>query len=315
MDKTRKRNLLRPGIFGLSVVALGALAALVIAWWPGSAQPASADLPHAGIDLSVGVGSSCDSSAGPAKCTLNPGDTFTLNLKVSAIPGGFSYAAYDSSIDFTGVTLVAGSLVQTGAGVWPSCAFPASDLSVDGHIQAGCALGIGAAASTYTGVVMHADFECASSGTITLVSGIGATSLLDDALAAHGEVGSEVITINCGAAPPPPTVMPTPCDGPCPTATPTNTPTATNTPGQPTSTRVPPTATRTPSGPPPTPTQGAVAPTATALPVLAKTGSGGGLDQSSGNGRTALWLAVASLLGLTGASLTVLPWMFARNRQ
>ena len=232
MDKTRKRNLRRPILLGLSLV--GALAALVIAWWPGSTQPASADLPHPGIDLSVGVGSSCDSSAGPAKCTLNPGDTFTLNLKVSAIPGGFSYAAYDSSIDFTGVTLVAGSLVQTGAGVWPSCAFPASDLSGAGHIQAGCALGIGAAASTYTGVVMHADFQCASSGTITLVSGIGATSLLDDALTAHGEVGSEVITINCGAAPPPPTVMPTPCDGPCPTATPTNTP-------------VPPTPTRTPS--------------------------------------------------------------------
>src|SRR3990172_1268556 len=104
MDKTRKRKLRRPILLGLSLVA--GLAALVVAWWPGAAQPASADFPHAGIDLAIGVGSSCDSSAGPAKCTLEPGATFTVDFKLSAIPGGFGYAGYDASIDYVGVTLV-----------------------------------------------------------------------------------------------------------------------------------------------------------------------------------------------------------------
>ena len=238
MTMTRKSNLRRPLALGVTVVALGALAALIIAWWPGSTQPASADFPHAGIDLSLGVGSSCDSTAGPAKCTFDPGATFTVNLKLNAIPGGFGYAGYDASIDYAGVTLVDGSLVQTGAGVWPPCTFPASDLTTAGHVAAACASGIGAAPSTYTGVLMRVDFTCAASGTVTLLQGDGASDVVDDSLVPHGEAqGSEVLTINCGVEPPPPTVTPTPCDGPCPTATPTNT-----APPQPTAT-----PTRTPS--------------------------------------------------------------------
>jgi hypothetical protein len=312
MDKTRQSKLRFPILLGLSLVA--GLAAAVLAWWPGSTQPASADFPHAGVDLSIGVGSTCDSTAGPMKCTLQPGATFTMDFKVNALPAEFGYGGYDASIDYTGVTVKEASLVQTGAGVWPGCVFNAFDFTQPGHIAAACAFGIGAQPATYTGVMMHVDFNCVASGTVTLLQGEGASDLVDENLVPHGEASAnEVLTINCGAAPPP---SPTPCDGPCPTATPTNTqPPPTNTPIPPTATPVPPTTvapTSVPTTTQPTPTQGA-APTVTALPVLAKTGSGG-LGPPVDNDTAALWLAAVSLLSLAAASLTALKWRLARSR-
>jgi hypothetical protein len=213
------------------MAAMAGLAAAVIAWWPGSTQPASADFPHAGVGFSIGAGSTCNSTAGPMKCTFEPNDTFTLDFRVDSLGEGFAYGGYDASINYAGVTVKEATLVQTGAGVWPGCVFNAFDFSEAGHIAAACAFGIGAQPSTYTGVMMHVDFNCVASGTVTLLQGEGASDLVDDNLVPHGEAsGSEVLTINCGAEPPP---SPTPCDGPCPTATPTNTqppqPTATPT--------------------------------------------------------------------------------------
>ena len=305
----------RPLFLGFSVVAVVALAALIIAWWPGSTQPVSAG-PTAGLDLSIGVGAECDSTAGPAKCTFDPGATFTVDFKANALPGGFGYAGYDASIDYSGVTLVDGSLVQQGAGAWPACTFPASDTATAGHVAGACAFGIGAAPSTYVGVLLRFDLQCPASpgtGSVTLNNGPqGPSDLVDESLTPHGEAqGTEALTINCGGGggetPPGPTNTPP--------AGPTNTPPGpTNTPPTgPTNTPVPPTATRTPSGAQPTPTTAAAAPTATALPALAKTGSGGDSDQA-GQDRLRLWLAIGGLLGLAGAA-GALSWTFARDRR
>jgi len=243
----RKRNLRRQLFLGLTVFALGALAA-VIAWWPGPLQPASADFPHAGVGLSIGVGATCNSTAGPAECTFGPGATFTLDFRVDSLGDGFAYGGYDASIDYAGVTVKDTTLVQTGAGVWPGCVFNAFDFTEAGHIAAACAFGIGAQPATYTGVMMHVDFNCAASGTVTLLQGEGASDLVDEQLVPHGEAsGSEVLTINCtetgGETP-----TNTPPAGPTSTPVgPTNTPGGpTNTPGGPTNTPAPPTPTRTP---------------------------------------------------------------------
>ena len=179
----------------LSYCALLA-AALVLS----AVQPilhAGADSPHTGLDLSIGVGAQCDSTAGPAQCDIEIGQPFTLNFKVNTIPTGFTYAGYDASIDYTGVTVNALSLVQQGAGVWPSCAFPAFDFSVAGTIAAACGYG-GVSPSTYAGVLMHVEFTCAAPGTITLQLGAGESDLTDQGFVPHSEAaGTESLAISC----------------------------------------------------------------------------------------------------------------------
>ena len=55
------------------------------------------------------------------------------------------------------------------------------------------------------------------------------------------------------------------------------------------------------------------APTPTPLPALGSSGSGGAFTPSESSG-AGLWLAIGSLLALTGAA-SALTWTFARNRQ
>ena len=245
MDKTGKRTLLWPVVLGLSVMALGA-AALVMGWWPGATQPASAG--PAGLDMAMGVSGQCDSTAGPAKCTFDPGTAFTVEFKINSIPGGFTYGAYGMDIVYSGnVSYVTGSLVQTGAGMWPSCTFATAEAGfTPGDALTGCTIGPGAVESTYLGTLAKLNFQCGASagpGVLTLAMGPGKTEVLDASLIGHSEAVDEELTVNCGAGEPPtntpppePTVTPTPCDGPCPTATATNTvpppptATATNTP-------------------------------------------------------------------------------------
>ncbi len=207
------------------------------------------------LDFSIGVGTACDSGSGPAKCSFNAGDTFTLDFKLNALPTGLAYVGYDSRINFVGVSLE--SVTQTGAGIWPGCVFAGfPSTPTPGRLDAGCAVGIGDPSSTYLGVLMRAVFQCPMSSpvsTITLAHGAGSTDLVDDHLTAYAEVSDESLSVNCettSATPtftptplvfspsptssPPPSGTPQPTHTSTPTVTPTRTPTRTPTaPGQP----------------------------------------------------------------------------------
>ncbi len=210
--------------------------------------------PPGSPDFSIGVGTACDSSSGPAKCSFNDGETFTLDFKLNALPTGLAYKGYDLWINFVGVSLE--SIAQTGAGVWPGCVLAGSNDSTPGRLYAGCGVGIGDPSSTYLGVLMRAVFQCPMSSTgstITLAHGPGNTDLVDDHLTAYAELSDESLSVNCEATPatptstptplvlspsptssPPPSGTPQPTDTSTPTVTPTRTPTRTPAaPGQP----------------------------------------------------------------------------------
>jgi hypothetical protein len=240
------------GAAALLALLLAAVAAFVAGYRP--ADRAQAGVPTEGLDLSLAVEGQCDSTAGPTTCSFDPGQTFTVNFLLNSLPPDLVYDGYGAQIDFSGVTFVDGSLVQTGEGVWPICGFPASDFP-PGQAFVSCALGISSASSAYVGVLFMADFQCAATDTLAtmkLVHGPGSTELIGIGLTHLFEPGgSETLTIRCGnpadapsPTPGPPTDTPTPTITPTPGgATETPTPTASNTP-----TRTPtPTATHTPT--------------------------------------------------------------------
>ena len=219
-------------------VLLGAAVLGVLAFLAGyrPAQRAAADFPHAGLDLSISVGAQCDSTAGPTTCNLGLGETLTLSMNVNTLPADLAYDGYDARVVYSGVTYVSGSEVQQGADVWPECGFPAFDTTtVPGEISTVCALGIGAVSSTYAGALWHVDMQCPNTdtlGVLTMPHGQGVTALVDSSLQAHGETGSESLTILCGTPPTPTPTSGTPQPTPTPggeTATPTFTRTATPT--------------------------------------------------------------------------------------
>jgi alpha-tubulin suppressor-like RCC1 family protein len=175
------------------------------------------------LDFSIGVGTQCDSTGGPATCSFHTGDTFTVNFKLNSIPGGFSYDAYDATLGFAGVTVVPASLVQEGPGVWPACVFSFSNFAVQGPAVLGCNVGIGAPSSTYTGTMAHLDFRCPDTpgtGTVALVHGSNFTDLIVDhdlihVIYSEAAGGYESLIISCTLAPTgtptsPPTATPTP---------------------------------------------------------------------------------------------------------
>jgi hypothetical protein len=255
-----KNRTLRLILFAAPAVALAA-AALFLALGPGSGDKAQADFPHPGLNVSFGIGSSCDSDAGPTTCVVAAGATATLDIKLTSL-GGVEINGYDSVIDYDTVTFNNASAVQTGAGTWTGCVFATGVISNSPtEIIGGCTVGITAppaGATTYTGVLYHVDFTCPASApespvTFTLVNGAGFTSILDPNSQAHGEAANETLTVTCGApigggtdTPVPPTIAATNTPVPTtpatvgPTNTPTNTPTTgpTNTP-RPTNTPMP----------------------------------------------------------------------------
>jgi hypothetical protein len=300
-----------PGVAAL-LLALAALVAvvLVVAWPRSHATRVNAGFGSLfpGIDFSIAVGTQCDSTVGPTICTFNPGDTFTLDMKLNHIPAffatppppppptpppppgapvPFAYDSYDAIVAFTGVNLIVASLVQTppAPDVWPDCGAPGSQHQ-EGQLAAGCLEPIGASPSVYTGVLWHVNFQCPdtpTAATIALLNGPG-TDVVDENLTAHGEdVGYESLTINCGNPPTatptagtPGLATPTPTLTRTPTLTPTATPTRTATPT--------PTPTITPT---PTPTF-TVTPTPTRRPNRTLMGDVDG--DLSVDARDALWV-------------------------
>ena len=273
------------GAVALAVLGGALLSVVVFVAVDRLAQRTEAAFPEKGLDLSISVGTECDSTAGPTSCNFSPGETFTLMMKVNTIPAEFGYEGYGAQIDFSAVTYVTDSLTQTGPGTWPDCAFPASSIS-PGKVLIACAVGAVALPSTYTGALFLADFKCPDGdafGTMTLLHGIGNTELVVIG-ANFGETGSESLSIFCGSPPTPtatPTLSPTPCPtGGCPTATETSTPTL----GASATPTFTPTATRTIT---PTPTS-TVTPTRTRRPHETLLGDVDG-DLTIG-ARDALWV-------------------------
>lgn len=242
----------------LPVLAAALVIALVTLGRGGERQ-VEAHSPHPPINFSLGVDTNgntvddCDTldSTGsvPTKCSVPLSTKFTLKMYLND-RGGVGYGGIDVLLQYATVVSQNNATLD-GAGNWPDCDFPAANYS-PGQIGVGCSVGIGVPASTYTGRIGTAGFQCPADsgfGTVTMVHGPGATELTElDVITKHSEGNgtSEALTITCGA-PPTPTRTPTPT--PTVTNTPTITPTPTNT-STPTITPTPsntPTATPLPS--------------------------------------------------------------------
>lgn len=187
--------------------ALVVMTAFLLALSTGSPRHALADA-HPGINFTMTVPgyAGCNTSTGDAQCYIPPGATFTVNITLAALPADVpGHEGYDIKLVYSGVT----SLDNASVAAWPDCAYPAYTYDTPGVVQMGCAIGIDAADSTYTGQVGTADFTCAQSGTITMEHGSGSTDLfqsLSQILYEPG--GGETLNIGCGS-PPTPTVPPT----------------------------------------------------------------------------------------------------------
>ena len=221
---------------GAAVVGL----VLVAALGNGRSEIARAGTTS-GLDFSASVGDQCDSSGTassvpPNVCNIARGATFTMDFNINVLSADASpdcgetvcgYQAYDMRLSYAGVSVIEASLVTQGPGVWPDCAFVASEFSTNpNYVKASCSIGIGASNSPYVGVLLHVDFQCPDSdaaGTLTLEPGVSQTDLVVDVARAHFEANPESLTINCGT-PPTPTLTNTPTPGGA-TATPTETPT------------------------------------------------------------------------------------------
>jgi hypothetical protein len=149
-----------------------------------------------------GVGGN-DCGTGPAEpttCVIALGSTFRLKYYLDSLGDLPNYKGFDLLIQYTGIA----SKGNPNAHDWPECAFPAQDLR-SGQIALGCAIGVPPAPpSTYTGQIAHVDFNCTSSGTITMVHGNakGFTDLVGDPgnVISEGELTTETLNVVCSGA-------------------------------------------------------------------------------------------------------------------
>jgi hypothetical protein len=171
-----------------------------LGYWPGQRARASTD---PGLDLSIGVGSQCDSGGAPtATCTFLANTGFTVDFKVNTLSSALTssgYTGYEVEISYSGsVSYNSHSLQQTGAGAWPGCVFPTGEVAfAPGDAKTACAeMGT----STHLGTLARLGFTCGSSAgsaTLTLKHGDSKTDLTDPYFAAHSEATDESLTINC----------------------------------------------------------------------------------------------------------------------
>jgi hypothetical protein len=202
-------------VFGGAVLTV---AALLLLFGVANAHRASAQA-HPGVNFTMSVVGhpGCDTSQGNALCELPPGSSFVVNVTLGPLPADVpSYEGYDIELDFTGFT----SLNDASTSSWPDCAYPAASYGTPGAIRMGCAIGAGAAPSTYTGLIGKVSFNCAQSGIITMPHGNTRTDLLQNIQTSLLEPGpSESLDISCGPRPTPTspavaaTATPTPAPG------------------------------------------------------------------------------------------------------
>lgn len=197
------------------------------------------------LDFSISA-TGCDSDGVPtAVCSFASGETFTLSFNMIHLPTSVvcdpstntsCFQSYDSEVDYSaGLSPDLSSMHQIGADTWPDCGFPAFDSSNAGRLIATCAVGVGAASSTYVGELWHLDVTCGvdTLATLTIVPGFTITDVLDSTNTLYYiQTMRESLTIFCGN-PPTPTPSPTRTPGGAtdtPSATPTNTLPPTDTP-------------------------------------------------------------------------------------
>jgi hypothetical protein len=139
----------------------------------------------------------CDSSGTPANtCDIPLGAPFGVDVVLHSIPSAISgYLGYDAYLAYGGLTLDQGNLEPQR---WPDCYFDVYYADED-HTMVGCAVGIGAPPSTFTGIVTRVHFACDAPGSITLQHGAALTDLVDENIEMWSETGSEQITIDCVA--------------------------------------------------------------------------------------------------------------------
>ena len=139
-------------------------------------------------------------------CKLHAGSTFTLSayLDSSQVP----YQLLRLELNYSGVTSKDNPDIDSH---WPDCNIVSGSEFGAGSIRAACQVGAGVAPSTYNGLVYTSDFNCASSGQISLDHTF--TGIIDPQFVIYSELGPDVLNITCST--------------PTPTVTPSATPTAT----------------------------------------------------------------------------------------
>jgi hypothetical protein len=185
---------------GLAALALGALAAFSVL---GASGPAGAHAPHTGLEFHIGIdtnGDSADdcSTVGDSAdfCSMPTGTMFVVSAYLDSlgdIPGYDGVTVWE---DFAGVT--AKGTMDSDTDPWPDCVLN-GHFTGAGYTVVGCAIGIGAPSSTYTGKVTTATYTCTDDGTITMNHSVFTTSIVDSGFNAHAEAGPDVLTIICQA--------------------------------------------------------------------------------------------------------------------
>ncbi len=154
-----------------------------------------------GTDLLSGAGGACDSSGAPTNvCNVPAGAKFNLSVLLNSLPpaiGGGGYQGFQFYLSYTNLTAT-----ETKQGVhpfdWPDCVLVGLNFQ-PGVEQVGCAIGLGALPSTFTGRMAAPEFTCTADGVITLVHGAGSTSIVDNSLFEFSEANDESLTVHCVA--------------------------------------------------------------------------------------------------------------------
>jgi len=234
---------------GLACVAVLAVVALVLGFGLlGTNKEAGAATPATGVDFHIGVeldaladilpGNDLCTTVGNTAdtCDIAVGSRIRVNVYLDSFGTLTGYQGIAATLNYAGVTaksdcVAGGTNTPGGAAIcsdagapahWPSCAF---EVQADGpgFVNAGCAFGISAADSTYTGRIISFTLNCTADGTVALGFGQG-ESTINGAPAGkeQSEAGPDSLTVNCQ----------TPTDTPTATltATPSNTPDASPTP-------------------------------------------------------------------------------------
>ncbi len=214
----RKRS--RLAAVGAVVIAAVGVTAGLLALRLGPSQHAAANQPNAGLEFTLHVGSCATTGDVKGNCVVSDPSTFVASVSLDDVSGigNGSYDALAVTLSYTGV----GSKGNPDI-VWPGCVFEAPTTGA-GFVNAGCAAGVSAPSSTFTGTIFTASFNCPADGTLTLTHGASDTLIIDSKGKTSTEAGPDVLNIDCQAATdtPTPTFTPTPTN--TPNFTPTNTP-------------------------------------------------------------------------------------------
>ncbi|MGH3521582.1 MAG: flexitail domain-containing putative surface protein, partial [Mycobacterium sp.] len=151
-------------------------------------------------DIAGGAANSCNTLLGsPADCYVPLGGTFSVSVYLRSLPTAPSFYGYEGfqfTLEYSAVTAIENKQAVHPF-YWPNCSLVGLVFN-PGVEQVGCAIGIGAAPSTYTGRMAAPEFTCTSEGAITLMHGVSLTSIVDHNLFEFTEAGgNDSLNIHC----------------------------------------------------------------------------------------------------------------------